>query len=1020
MIVAGSACSGGGPASGGGAVSGDLSALESAAPAEQPSSAPAPEESESDPEGQTSAPAEQSPANDYQPAADPTPLPADPAVRVGTLDNGLAYYVRHNDKPEATLSVRLVVNAGSVNEPEPGRGAAHFLEHMVFKGTDAYPGDSLESTLRDLGVEMGPDLNAYVGYDETAYLVSVGTDSPETVATAFDVLAEMAHAATLDEAAVVAERGVVLDEIRTGRQSSLGYVSAEFDRIYVEGTPYEGRDPLGAPDAVAAMTAAELRAFYEAWYVPSNMAVVAVGDWPAEGLEALVAEHFGAIPAADPPPFEPVETAPDPEPSFHVVTEGGQGYPYISLDIPIPPARPGTVGGQRLLVMENLIDLMLSNRLDEAYYRGELAQVDRPDLVSFNHNRALRFYGTNWQGDDLASAATGYLSVLLTAAEHGFTAADTERAVEQYAVALQYQLDRAEATESPEYAQLYTAHFLTGADIDTARRRHDRVAALLGETTAAELTAHYRWLMDRAGPIVIAVGPDIFSVPGVGELEAAVAAAAPSDRPSAPAEPRAEELMAAPEPVEPVAARPLAVLDGREGFEWEFANGARVMFAYSDAVSETVDLWTRSLGGWSQLNPGDRALSDAAAGAVLGSGVGDLSKPEFNRLLDQSTASIGAFIGETEEGFSGVSSRGDAETLFQLMHLLVTEPRVDDAAFDEALNQAETSVALVESNTGWQSWVAYNAARFYEAWHRPVATREQLGALTSESLLDLWRRRFGAVDDMVVAVVGDIDASVVEDLARRYVGTLPAGAPDGYADRRLPAPDGVVSRFVGAADDDVSAVFDAYYETEAPVTPSAAVAADVLATVLNDRLWRVVREELGASYTAAVSLDSVLAPRPGFLSEVLVTVGPDRLEEIRSTVLSILDDVATAGPGADELQQARAVLELDYSDVSSNGVWLDVLTSRLHLDDADLLTPSRLLAELEQVDAAAVRDLAAALYGPGNRIEIITAPAPQAASDDDPSLLGFSEQKSSLYAIFLLRKPARWSPAAGREPVAGE
>lgn len=984
--MAGAACSGGGPASGG-AVSGDLSALAPSPPAEQPlaeqpSPEPDPEES-SAPDGEPSSSTEQSPSG-YEPAADPTPLPADPAVRVGTLDNGLTYYVRHNDKPEATLSVRLVVNAGSVNEPEPGRGAAHFLEHMVFKGTDAYPGDSLESTLRDLGVEMGPDLNAYVGYDETVYLASVSTDSPETVSTAFDVLAEMAHAATLDEAAVVVERGVVLDEIRTGRESSLGYVSAEFDRIYVEGTPYEGRDPLGAPAAVASMTAAELRAFYEAWYVPSNMAVVAVGDWPAEELEALVAEHFGPIPAADPPPFEPVEAAPDPEPSFHVVTEGGQGYPYISFDIPIPPARPGTAGGQRLLVMESLIDLMLSNRLEEAYYRGELAQVDRPDLVSFAHNRALRFYGTNWQGDDLAAAATGYLSVLLTAAEHGFTADDLDRAVEQYAVALQYQLDRAEATESPEYAQRYTAHFLTGADIDTAQGRHDRVAALLGEMTAAELTAHYRWLTARAGPIVIAVGPDIFSVPGVSELEAAVAAASPRDRPPPPAEPRAEELMAAPEPAEPVAARPLTVLDGREGFEWEFANGARVMFAYSDAVSESVDLWTRSLGGWSQLDPGDRALSDVAVGAVLGSGVGDLSKPELNRLLDQSTASIGAFIAETEEGFSGGSSRGDAETLFQLLHLLVTEPSVDGAAFDEALNGAETRVSLAESNTGWQAWVAYNAARFDEAWHRPVATREQLGALTAESLLDLWRRRFGAVDDMVVAVVGDIETSVIEDLARRYVGTLPAGAPDSYADRRPPAPDGVVPRFVGAADDDVSAVFDAYYETEAPVTPSAAVAADVLATVLNDRLWRVVREDLGASYTAAVSLDSFAAPRPGFLSEVFVTVDPDRLEEIRSTVLSILDEVATDGPGADELQQARTVLELDYSDVSSNGVWLDVLTSRLHLDDADLLTPQRLLAELEQVDAAAVRDLAAALYGTGDRIEIITTPVPQ-SSNEDPS-----------------------------------
>ena len=227
---------------------------------------------------------------------------------------------------------------------------------------------------------------------------------------------------------------------------------------------------------------------------------------------------------------------------------------------------------------------------------------------------------------------------------------------------------------------------------------------------------------------------------------------------------------------------------------------------------------------------------------------------------------------------------------------------------------------------------------------------------------------------MVVAVVGDIDASVIEDLAHRYVGTLPAGAADTYADRRPPAPGGVVSRFVGAADDDVSAVFDAYYETEAPVTPSAAVAADVLATVLDDRLWRVVREDLGASYTAAVSLNSVLAPRPGFWSEVSSPSTPTAWRRSAPRCCRSSTRWRPPAPAPTSFSRPGPCWSSDYGD-DSNAVWLDVLTSRLHLDDADLLTPSRLQAELEQVDAAAVRDLAAALYGSGDRIEIITAPA---------------------------------------------
>lgn len=942
-----------------GSISGEISDQE---PSSEAASGPGEEESQAE-SGQEGAE-----AGGYEPEADPAPLPVDPAVRIGRLDNGLTYYLRHNDQPGKSLSLRLVVNAGSINEPEPGRGTAHFLEHMLFKGTDAYPGNSLDSTLRSLGVEFGPDLNAYASYDETVYLLTVKADPPENVPIAFYALSQMAHAATLDTGAVVAERGVVLDELRTTRETSYGYVSSEFDRIYLQGTPYEGRDPLGTAGAIESMTAGDLRTFYETWYVPSNMAVVAVGDWPVDELEALVVEHFDSIPDRDAPQFAVTEVIPDPDPSFYVVSDEGQGFNYISLDIPILPADSGTVGGQRLLVMESLIEVMLLNRLDEAYHRGELTQVDRPDLITFTLNRALRYYGTNWQGEDLDTASTGYISVLLTAQEYGFTQTDVDRGVEQYAVALQHQLNSAVVTEDSEFVQRYTAHYLNGADISTPRERHGRIMALLAELTAEELTSHFRWLMERAGPIVIAVGPDPAGVPETADLEAAIAAAAPRSEPP-PIEGDVDELIAVPSPLAPLASRQLTVL---EGFEWEFANGARVMFVYSDIDEGTVELRARSLGGWSRLEPGARALSRPAVEAVLASGVGDLTKLQVNRFLEESTASIGAFIGETAEGFDGSSGSNDIETLFQLLHLFVTDPRVDQAAFDQAIHETEVRISLAEVNPSWQALVAYNEARFDEAWHRPVATPEQLDSLTAESLLSLYERRLGDVDDLVVAVVGDVDSAVIERLASHYIGTLPEGADDSYADRRPARPAGVVQRKV-VLDEDMSAVLEIYHEAEGRPTPLVSVTADVLGTVLDNRLLLLIREQLGTSYNTSVALRSVLTPRPAVLSEVLVTADPDRLEEIHSTVLSILDDMVANGPTTEEIQQALAVVEADYENVS-NGTLLGVLTRRLYLHDDDLLTPQRSLEELDNVGADAVQALAADLYGAQDRIEIVSAP----------------------------------------------
>ena len=903
------------------------------------------------------------------PVTNPTPLPTDPAVRIGTLDNGFTYYLRHNDNPGRSISLRLVVNAGSVNEPERGQGFAHFLEHTLFEGTDAYTADSLNTTLRNLGAELGPDLNAYVSYEQTVYELTVASDPPENVATALHVLSQMAHAATLDPAAVVAERGVVLDELRIRQETSSGYVSSEFDRIYTQGTPYEGRHPGGTATAIESTTADDLRKFYETWYVPSNMAVVVVGDRPVDELQALVEEHFGSIPAGGAPPFSVAGVTPDPEPSFYVVTDEGQGFSYISLDIPIPPADAGTVGGQRLLVMERVIELMILNRLEDAYYRGELTQVDRPDFSTFTHGPALRFYGTNWQGEDLDTASAAYVSVLLTAQEYGFTDADVVRASEELATALQHALDSAATTNDPEYADQYIAHYLFGADIGAPQDRYDRLTALLDGLTAEELTDRYRWLMERAAPIVIAVGPDPGWVPTTADLEAAIAAAAPRSEPP-PVEPEVDELMAVPEPVEPVASGPLPVL---KGFQWEFANGARVLFVHSDIEEATVNLRAQSLGGWSQLEPGARALSPRAVEAVLSSGFGDLTKPQINRFLGESTASLSAFIGETTEGFSGGASGNDIETLFQLMHLVITAPRVDDTAFAEALNGAARRTSLAEVNPAWQAWVAYNEARFDEAWHRPVATREQLASLTSETLLSLYQRRLGDVDDMVVAVVGDVDSAVVERLARHYIGTLPAGADDTYADRRPPAPEGVVRREV-VVGEEMSAVLEIYHEAEGAVTPPASVNADVLRVILRDRLVRLVREELGATYVTFVSLNHIFAPRPALLSEILLTSDPERLEEIHSTTLSILGDMVANGPSPEELQQAKAVVEVDYGKVG-NATLLGLLTSRLHLADDALLSPKRLLEELEKVTAATVQALAAGLYGKDDRIEIIRAPA---------------------------------------------
>ena len=903
----------------------------------------------------------------YEPAQDPTPLPIGPDVVIGTLDNGLTYYLRPNDSPGKNLAVRLLVNVGSVDETDEHAGIGHFIEHMLFNGTANYPGKSLGEALREIGVELGPDIHAHVGHDETVYQIAVQLDAPHKAPLVFHALSQMAGAATFEDDEVESERGVVLDEMRLGRESVNGFINSEFNRVYTQGTPYEGRDPIGTLDTVQSMTPEMLRAFYEKWYVPSNMAVVVVGDLPVEDLEALVEEHFEPLPSGEGRQPPSVDIAPAAS-SSHVVTDPRQGVTFISLDIPIAPHDLNTVGGDRLVTMEFLIEVMVQNRLNDAYHRGELSQVDPPQFSTFTYNRGLRYYGTNWQGDNLDSASTDYLSVLLTAQEHGFTPGDLQRAVSQIEVFLQFQLDSAPTTQDNQWAGLYQEHFFYGADIDSVERSVARTSALLAEFTPEELTEHFRWQMERGGLLAIAVGPNPSAVPTVAELDAALAAAAPGPLPVE--ETVIDELMALPEPANPVSEGSFDLLEG--GYEWEFANGARVMFAPSDIAEGVVHLQAQSLGGWSVLEPGDRALSALAVNAVQGSGLGDLSRSELNRFLEDRTVSVNAFIGETVEGFSGGARTEDVETMFQLIHLLVTAPRVDEQAYDDAIHTAETRVERAERDPRWQAVIAYLEARYGNTWHRAIASLEEIESLTPQRLLDMYKSRLGSVDDLVVAVVGDIDAAVIERLARHYIGTLPAGESDTYVNRRPPMPSGLVQRQVNLNEGE-SAVLEIYHEAHIEVTPLRAVAADVLSTALSERLFLVIREELGASYGAGAVVDGNTAPSEFFDSRVYASLDPSRYDEIYATMLGILDDVAANGLTPEEFAQARAILVTHYAR-SANPHLLSALLSRPHVGDENVLTQPRRILELVRLTPEDVQALAAAIYGEGGRIEIARRP----------------------------------------------
>src|SRR4051812_46682839 len=310
-------------------------------------------------------------------------MPVDPDVVVGTLPNGLRYYVRANAKPGRRAELRLVVKAGSALEDDDQQGLAHFVEHMEFEGTQHFPGQSIQDFLGSLGLSIGADANAATSYDDTQYTLRVPTDVPGVLDRALLVLEDWAHAATFDQSGIDHERGIVLSEWRM----HLGAGERMLDKIrhvQLEGSRYADRPPIGKPEIIERVQRDALTRFYRDWYRPDLMSVIVVGDVNRDAVVAMIKDHFSSLASPSPKRPRPAFDVPDkPGTRYAVVTDTETTSTAVELTDLRPARNQGSVGGYRQLMVDQLFAAMLGSRLDE------LAQQENPPFIRAAADRSL-------------------------------------------------------------------------------------------------------------------------------------------------------------------------------------------------------------------------------------------------------------------------------------------------------------------------------------------------------------------------------------------------------------------------------------------------------------------------------------------------------------------------------------------------------------------------------------------------------------------------------------------------------
>jgi zinc protease len=922
------------------------------------------------------------------------PLAVDPAVTVGVLPNGLRYYLRTNKKPEHRAELRLVVNAGSILEDDDQRGLAHFLEHMAFNGTAHFAKNELVEYLQSVGMRFGGDLNAGTSYDETVYRLTIPTDTARVVEKALQILDDWAHAVTIDPKAVEEERGVVLEEWR-GRRGAGARIAERHDSLLFRGSRYADRLPIGLKTRIETARREEIARFYHDWYRPDLMAIVVVGDFDKAKMEAMIRKQFADIPAPAASPRARVNAIipENVEPIVSIVSDPEATSSSIQVLLKYPRGEAGTVAAFRRGLVANIYYSLLNQRLSEiAQHANPPFLGARAGMGELGRTTSLFSLGASVKDNGIESGLGAMLTEVERVVQHGFTQSEFERQKKSLLRGMESAYAAREATTSAAYANDYVANFLSGHPIQSIEQAVALARELLPGITPEEVDQMAKvWRSNSmsASGAESRVNNLIFlvSVPEKAQVRAPEKATLLAvfdstlgtlSASSRPLEPYQEKVSNTPLVAKLPAAgkvvsdRPLAAVGMRE---WKLSNGVRVLLKPTDFNADQLFVTGYSPGGTS-LAPAKDYVSAGLATEVLAiGGLGEFDRVELQKKLAGTRVSVGVSISQLNESLGGNGSPKDVETLFQLLYLQFTAPRIDSTALAAFEAAARTNLANRAASPGaaYQDTIR-GVLTQYNPLARPV-TVAMVDSIDAARSLSFFHERFADASDFTFVVVGAFKPDSIKPLVERYLGGLPAiNRKEAGRDLGIRPPRGVVKKMVYAGTEPKSDT-RLFFNGTAEFSRETYYLLGSLSELVELRLTKRLREQLGGTYGVNVSASLGREPYASYQLAIAFGSAPDRVNELTKAVFEVIESMKRDGPTAAELKDVTETQRReDETGLLQNQFWLSKIASHdqngWKLDDILTLDES-----IKGLTAAKIKGAAKRYFDTKNYVQVTLSPA---------------------------------------------
>ncbi len=903
------------------------------------------------------------------------PMPLDPLITVGELENGLRYWIRENSYPEKRAELRLVVRVGSLQEDDDQLGLAHFVEHMAFNGTEHFPKMDLVKALESFGMRFGAHVNASTSFDETIYFLQIPTDRQDIIDTAFQILEDWAHSVAFEDEEIDKERGVVIEEWRLG----LGAGSRVRDRqlpVLFADSRYTERLPIGKVEVLENFPYEAARRFYRDWYRPDLMGVIVVGDVDTAAITAKIEEHFGALPRAEDGREREYTRLPEQEGTrFSIVTDKEATNSIVEFFQLQPLRRQAYHGSYRRSMVEGLFSRMFNRRLTEQ------AQQPNPPYLGARASQSIFIptseafvLGAATPDGQVAEGLGAAFRELERVAQYGFAQSELDRDKNQLMRGFERIYTEREDQDSTQFAEEFTRAFLEGEStpgIDYEWALYQRF--MPGITLEDVNAVGERWMREN-NRVVLVTAPEKEGVelPTEDELLAAIERAdsgrlrryvdTTTDRPLLEDTPEAGEIV----DESTVPELDLTV--------WELSNGARVILKPTDFRQDQILFRGISPGGTSLAEDEDWVAASSAVQVVAASGFGGLSARQITNMMSDKVANVRPFVASLEEGVAGSASPRDIESLLQLAYLTFTEPRADDGIFSLIQQQMRASLANrdVSPDVAFQETLQRTLSQDHPR-RRPISV-ELLEEMDLGKSFEFYMDRFADASDFTFVFVGNIDIDTLRPLVATYLASLPnIDRDETWRDEGVVPPRGVIRKEVRRGVEPksrTSIVFSGGLDYESPEENALGAMAEVLQT----RLREVMREELGGTYGVRVEASADNRPTEQYSISITFGSDPERAEELTGVVFEEIERLRSTLPEEQELLNVREGFRRQYElSLKENGFWLGQLVNsyRHAKDPLEILEYEE---TLQEITLETVRDSAALYFDLENYVQVALLP----------------------------------------------